>query len=100
LAYLENWLGLVEIAQLEPVPGIPPTASHLSSLLKVLGTDGRGADFILRAPFQDEKPSTWLSKRTGIAARMLPLTVGGSAGAKDLFGLFDDVLNRLLGEGP
>lgn len=96
--YLLDWLGLKEIAQLEPVPGIPPTAPHLSSLLNILGTDGRGADFILRAPFQDEKPSVWLSQRTGIPARMLPLTVGGSAGAKDLFGLFDDILSRLLVE--
>jgi len=99
-AYLEDWLGLVEVAQLEPVPGVPPTASHLSSLLVELGDDGQGADFIIRAPFQDEKPSAWLSKRTGIPALMLPLTVGGSEGADDLFGLFDDILDRLLGAAP
>ena len=28
---------------------------------------------------------------------MLPLTVGGTAGATDLFALFDDILDRLLG---
>jgi len=94
-AYLEDWLGLVEVAQLEPVPGVPPTASHLSELLAKLGTDGHGADFIIRAPFQDEKPSAWLSKRTGIPELMLPLTVGGSDDANDLFSLFDDILNRL-----
>jgi len=95
--YLEDWLGLQEIATLEPVPGIPPTAAHLSSLLGELGTDGAGADFIIRAPFQSAKPSEWLEERTGIPAVMLPLTVGGSDGAQDLFGLFDDVLDRLLG---
>lgn len=99
-AYLENWLGLVEVAQLEPVPGVPPTASHLSSLLVMLGDDGKGADFIIRAPFQDAKPSQWLSQRTGIPALMLPLTVGGSDGATDLFSLFDDILDRLLGAAP
>jgi zinc/manganese transport system substrate-binding protein len=82
------------------VPGVPPTASHLSSLLVELGDDGQGADFIIRAPFQDEKPSAWLSKRTGIPALMLPLTVGGSDDADDLFGLFDDILDRLLGATP
>jgi zinc/manganese transport system substrate-binding protein len=30
----------------------------------------------------------------------LPYTVGGSPGAKDLFGLFDDTLNRLLQAAP
>jgi zinc/manganese transport system substrate-binding protein len=94
--YLENWLGLVELATLEPVPGVPPTASHLGELLQVLGDNGEGAEFIIRAPYQSEKASHWLSDRTGIPAVMLPLTVGGSEEATDLFGLFDDILDRLL----
>jgi len=94
--YLEDWLGLEEVATLEPVPGIPPTASHLSSLLSELGTDGSGANVIIRAPFQSARASEWLQERSGIPAVMLPLTVGGSDGADDLFGLFDDVLDRLL----
>jgi len=94
--YLEDWLKLEEVATLEPVPGIPPTATHLSALLKELGTDGNGADWIIRAPFQSEKASDWLEERTGIPAVMLPLTVGGTEQANNLFGLFEDVLNRLL----
>jgi zinc/manganese transport system substrate-binding protein len=94
--YLEDWLGLVEVGTLEPVPGIPPTAAHLSALLAELGTDGQGADLIIRSPFQSPKPSEWLQERTGIPAVMLPLTVGGSDGAHDLFGLFEDIIDRLL----
>ena len=94
--YLEDWLGLVEVATLEAVPGIPPTASHLSSLLAELGTDGSGADTIIRAPFQSAKASDWLQKRTGIPAVMLPLTVGGTEQADNLFSLFDDVIDRLI----
>ena len=94
--YLQDWLQLQEVATLEPVPGIPPTASHLSELLAELGTDGSGAEAIIRSPFQNPKPSEWLQERTRIPAVMLPLTVGGSDRAKDLFGLFDDVIERLL----
>jgi zinc/manganese transport system substrate-binding protein len=94
--YLEDWLGLVEVATLEPVPGVPPTASHLSQLLARFGTEGQGADFIIRAPYQSDKASNWLSEKTGIPAVMLPLTVGGSEAATDLFGMFDDILLRLL----
>lgn len=94
-AYLEDWLGLQEVGNLEPVPGLPPTASHLSELLGQFGHGG--ADFIIRAPFQDDKPSTWLSERSGIPALVLPLTVGGSDKATNLFSLFDDMLDRLLG---
>jgi len=96
--YLEDWLGLEEVANLEPVPGVPPTASHLSGLLARFGRGG--ADYIVRAPFQDDKPSRWLAERTGIAELVLPLTVGGTDRAKDLFGLFDDILDRLLGARP
>lgn len=93
--YLEDWLHLTEVATLEPIPGVPPTASHLSFLLSELGTGGRGAEVIIRSPFQNKKASEWLQKHTGIPAVMLPLTVGGSDGATDLFGLFDDILSRL-----
>jgi len=94
--YLEDWLGLQEVATLEPVPGVPPTASHLSSLLSELGSDGTGATVIIRSPFQSAKASKWLQDRTGIPAVMLPLTVGGSDAAQDLFGLFEDVIDKLL----
>lgn len=93
--YLENWLGLEEVATLEPVSGIPPTAGHLGSLLQQFGQN-EGADFIIRAPFQSAKASEWLSERTGIPAVLLPLTVGGTKQATDLFKWFDDILDRLL----
>lgn len=94
--YLEDWLKLEEAATLEPVPGIPPTTAHLSELLSVLGSDGTGADLIIRAPFQSDKAAMWLEDRTGITAIMLPLTVGGTDAAQDLFSLFDDILDRML----
>ena len=93
--YLENWLELEEVATLEPIPGIPPTASHLSSLLDRFGKN-KSADFIIRAPFQSGKPSEWLAERSGIPAVLLPLTVGGTDQASDLFKWFDDILDRLL----
>lgn len=93
--YLERWLGLEEVANLEAVPGLPPTASHLSRLTHQFA-DG-GADVIIRSPYQDERPAEWLAERIGVAAVVLPLTVGGTEGATDLFTLFDDILDRLLG---
>lgn len=98
--YLQDWLGLVEVATLEPIPGVPPTASHLGELLRMLGEGGNGAEYIIRAPYQSEKASKWLSERTGIPALMLPLSVGGSEDATDLFSLYDDILDRLLEATP
>ncbi len=93
--YLEHWLGLDEVANLEAIPGLPPTATHLSRLTAAF-SDG-GADVIIRSPYQDRKASEWLSERIGVNAIVLPLTVGGTEGAQDLFALFDDILDRLQG---
>jgi len=93
--YLLRWLEMEEVANLEAIPGLPPTAAHLSSLTSEF-SDG-GADVIVRAPYQHAKPSEWLSERTGIPAIVLPLTVGGTEEATDLYSLFDDILARLNG---
>ncbi len=92
--YLFEWLGIEEVANLEAVPGIPPTATHLSSLTARFA-DG-GADFIIRSPYQDARATEWLAERTGIRQVLLPLTVGGTDAASDLFAMFDDIIGRLL----
>jgi zinc/manganese transport system substrate-binding protein len=92
--YLEDWLGLVEVAVLEPKPGVEPSASHLQEVLETLKT--RPAKMVLYSAYQDPKPDEWLSANAHIPAVKLPFTVGGTEGAKDLVGLFDDTLARLL----
>lgn len=93
--YLLSWLGIEEVANLEAIPGLPPTAAHLGKLTSQFGAGG--ADVIVRAPYQHAKPSEWLSERTGIPAIVLPLTVGGTEAATDLYALFDDIIARLNG---
>ena len=94
-AYMEDWLGLTEVAVLEPKPGVEPSASHLEEVLSTLKT--RPAKMVVYSAYQDPKPDEWLSERAHIPAVKLPFTVGGTDGAKDLTGLFDDTLARLLG---
>jgi zinc/manganese transport system substrate-binding protein len=96
-AYLYDWLGIKEVAVLEPKPGVEPTASHLQEVLATL--KGVPARMVVYAAYQDSRPSDWLSQNAGIPAVKLPFTVGGTEGAKDLFGLFDDTVARLLGAG-
>ena len=91
--YLENWLGLTEVAVLEPKPGVEPSASHLQAVLATLKT--HPAKLVAYSAYQDPKAAEWLSANAGIPAVKLPFTVGGTDGAKDLFGLYDDTLARL-----
>ena len=94
LAYLVAWLGLREVGALEPKPGLPPTAAHLTELLARLAKDPAKA--VVRSAYSDARASEWLSERAHIPALVLPFTVGGSDRATDLFALFDDTLARLL----
>ncbi len=95
--YLYDWLGMKEVAVLEPKPGVEPTASHLQQVLASL--KNAPARMTLYSAYQDPKPAEWLSKNAGVPAVKIPFTVGGTEGAKDLFGLFDDTLARLLAAG-
>ena len=93
--YLLTWLGVEQIGTLEPKPGVPPTSGHLASLIEI--TKAQSALAILSAAYQDPKPGEWLAERTGVPALVLPFTVGGDDQARDLFGLYDSTLDRLLG---
>jgi zinc/manganese transport system substrate-binding protein len=94
LSYLIAWLGMREVGSLEPKPGLPPSSAHLAELLgKLKQTPARA---VVRAAYNDPRPSEWLAQRAGVPAVMLPFTVGGSEKAKDLFSLYDDTLARLL----
>jgi len=93
-AYMMHWLGLVEADTLEPVPGVPPTTSHLSALLSKMKQ--QPAAMIIYAAYQDPRAAEWLAGRAGIKAVKLPFTVGGTDAATDLFGLYHDTIQRLL----
>jgi zinc/manganese transport system substrate-binding protein len=92
--YLYDWLGLKEVAVLEPKPGVEPSAAHLQSVLATL--KATPARMVLYSAYQDSRPAEWLAKNAGIPVVKLAFTVGGSDAAKDLTGLFDDTVARLV----
>lgn len=94
MEYLLSWLGMKSVGTLEPKPGVEPSAVHLNALISQL--QRQPAKMVIRAAYQDERASLWLSERAKIPALQLPFTVGGSDQAKDLFSFFDDTIQRLL----
>jgi zinc/manganese transport system substrate-binding protein len=95
--YLVQWLKMEQVGMLEPKPGVPPTSAHLAGLIE--STKAQGVYAIVRAAYQDPKPGDWLAERTGVPAITLPFSVGGDAQAKDLFGLYDSTIDKLLAAG-
>lgn len=93
-AYLFDWLGLQEAGTLEAKPGVPPSAGHLAELKSQLAA--KPAKMVIYAAYQQDRAANWLAHAADMPAVKLPFTVGGTNGAKDLFGLYDDTLNRML----
>jgi zinc/manganese transport system substrate-binding protein len=92
--YMNQWLGLKEVAALEPKPGIEPSAAYLLEI--VTRQKNEPARMVLRPAYQHDGPSRWVAERAKIPAVVLPFTVGGTPEATDLVALFDDTLRRLL----
>jgi zinc/manganese transport system substrate-binding protein len=92
--YMNQWLGLKEVATLEAKPGVEPSAAYLSEI--VTRQKNEPARMVLRPAYQHDGPSRWVAERAKIPAVVLPFTVGGTPEATDLVTLFDDTLRRLL----
>ena len=91
--YMSTWLGVDLVGYLEPKPGIPPSPSHLAELIAV--AEDQHVQGIISTPYEDADAGSWLSQRTGIATAVIPDTVGAD-NDKDLFQLFDQIVNQLL----
>jgi len=93
-AYMFNWLGMTEVGTIEPKPGIPPSATYIAQLLDQIPR--LQPRMIIYAAYQDPRAPQVVAEKSGLPAVLLPFTVGGTDAAKDLFGLFDDTIARLL----
>jgi len=94
MSYFINWAGMREAGSLEPKPGIPPTPTHLAELVEQMKRNPAKA--VVYSPYNNPGAAQFLSQRANIPVVPLPFTVGGTPKAKDLFGLFDDTIERLL----
>jgi zinc/manganese transport system substrate-binding protein len=92
--YLFDWLGLREVATLEPKPGIEPSLAHLARVREQAAQSR--PRMVIRAAYNSARPAEWLATETRLPVVVLPFTVGGTPEARDLSALFDDTVARLL----
>ncbi len=91
--YLIDWLGMREVAPLEPKPGIAPSTAYLVELLSKV--EAEKPRMILAAAYEDDRGSKWMAEHAKIPAVTLPFTVGGDAGTDTLTGLYDVTIQKL-----
>ena len=92
-AYLHDWLGLREVAALEPKPGVEPSVAHLARVRDQ--TAASRPRMVIRAAYNPSRPAEWFAQEARVPAVVLPFTVG-AAEADDLTALFETTVQRLL----
>lgn len=92
--YFARFSGIVPVAEIEPKPGIPPSASHTRQVVEVMRA--RGVRIIVRSPFYEAKTPSSIAAQTG--ARMVTLApqVGALPEVGDYWSVFDTNLARLI----
>lgn len=95
-SYLWNWLGIVQIADLEPKPGMAPTPSHIQQQLVTLKATPVAA--VVIASYQDPRAGRWITSQTGIVAPLLilPPTTDNANAPNALIIWYEQIINQLL----
>jgi len=100
VTYHKNWIyfirlfGLEEAGTVEPKPGIPPSAKHVSDFINLMKE--RNIRIILAANYFDQQQVRTVAARTDAEAVIVPLYVGGADGTEDYFKLVDFWVDGLL----
>jgi len=79
--YFAHRFGLELVAELEPIPGISPTTSHLTEVVALV--QARGVRLLLASPYFDPRHARIVADRTGIPVVTLAHQVGALPGADD-----------------
>ncbi len=91
--YLTERFGLRGDLQLEPKPGIPPSAKHLASL--VSEAEARKAHVILQEPFYTRKAAEFVASRTDAKVVVVPTMTGGSLEAGSYLDMLDNAIRKV-----
>jgi len=91
--YFAHRFGLSVVAELEPKPGVPPTAAHLEEVAEIARADG--AKIILQEPFYSDKAARRVAAQTGARVVVVANAVGGQPEATDYLALMDLIVRRL-----
>ena len=91
--YLADAFGFRIVDEVEPKPGIAPSAASLNALLTRIKTEHIGV--LIMEPYYERRSARYLNEQTGIRVAVLPQSVGALKGIDNYFGLFDAIVTVL-----
>lgn len=96
--YFADRFGLEIVGQIEPKPGLEPSATHISALIPKLKQ--AGVKLILVEPHRARRTAQQIATAIGAKVVVLPGMVGGHETIRDYFGLFDHGIAQILAALP
>ncbi len=88
-SYFAKRFELVLVAELEPLPGVPPSPAHLARVIDL--ARARDVSLILKEPFYPVRPARFVSRETG-ARVAVANTFAADASADGFFKLMDQIV--------
>ena len=82
------------VGTIEPVPGIAPSAAHISKLINTM--KAQKCRFIITATYYERKVPDSIASETGGKVVVLPITPGAVKEAPDYISMMDYVVNALV----
>lgn len=92
--YLAHRYGFKVVGFLEPKPGIPPSARHVSRLIALMKS--RRIKVILKEPFYEDRFPKLVARRTGAKIVEVSPSIGGDANVKTYRSLLENILRKLV----
>ena len=92
--YFAQRFNLHVVGTLEPKPGIPPSPTHINSLIPMMKNEG--VKLILIEQFRERKVPEFVAAQTGAKVVILPIMVGGLKETDDYLALFDYTINQIV----
>ena len=91
--YFAAYTGLSIVGFMEPKPGVPPSPSHLTSLVATMKQSG--AKVIIMEPFYDRKTADKIARETGATVLVVPPSVGGAKGLDDYIAVMKNAVSSV-----
>jgi len=91
--YLADAFGFRIIDEVEPKPGITPSAASLAKLIARIKKER--IDLLIMEPYYERRSARYLNEKTGLQIAVIPQSVGAQAGIETYIDLFDSIVKNL-----
>jgi zinc/manganese transport system substrate-binding protein len=95
LLYLANAFGFEIVKDVEPKPGIAPSASYLAELVNTIKK--QNIQWLIMEPYYEKRSAEFLNRKTGIKVVVIPQSVGAKDNIKNYFDVFDGIVAAFAG---